>query len=297
MATEGDSINDVAGSSLPIDVIVYIFSDRSANIRERNFTDLISLGEFFDPYLQASPSDGLDTHVDILLLINDISEGLFNYLRSNVSFRTSTYREHTRGRVNRHDRGDSNHKFHANELQRTLFDRIQTDDDSITWWKLFSHSRAGYIPEKEALDDADADMTKIFVPHFVMHIADTYREAGPNILSRRLTHIADRTKGVFKKDWWRSKLGIQQHGAYEITTEEGRSEQETEEPEQNGQESREGAETYHPDTTRKVHKLGNHTYRAHQVITNVYNDRWGCASEERVTLSEASTSGANLRKF
>jgi hypothetical protein len=45
----------------------------------------------------------------------------------------------------------------------------------------------GYIYEREALTESDADATKVVVPHFSVHISDTRRKVGSS--KKQITQV------------------------------------------------------------------------------------------------------------
>jgi hypothetical protein len=236
------------------DVISYSLSacGNSTSSSKEHFktaTQLIS-------FLEIQSSGGRESAAqEVYLLIEDISDDVIRILKNHIGFQPGTAAEYSSGRVNNSAQGDAA-KLHADRLSSTLFDRARPNEiqELLTWWKLFSHSRAGYGRESEALRENNADTRRIVVPHFTVHISDTLRETsynGPEVGVRTLLSSL-RQRQPENKGGLHGLLGPKP--GLEIST--------------------------------KVHKLDCFTYRPHQVITEVTHDTWGAAGEERVSFSQ-----------
>ena len=198
-----------------------------------------------------------------------------------LEFNPNTVIEHIKGRVNDDGLEKKQSGLHADRIQSTLFDHISRRDnqESLTWWKLFSHSRAGYSREKEALDGSSADIRKMTVPHFEVHISDTLRNTTTAGVDLRVKSV-----GAIVRTQWRKQKEMAGRGkAHKKPSPSKEHDADLTTPKAN-------AEQF----SRKVHKLDVRTYRPHQVITEVKKDTWGAAAEERITFTKLERNGSKI---
>ncbi|ORY12844.1 hypothetical protein BCR34DRAFT_285402 [Clohesyomyces aquaticus] len=213
---------------------------------------------------------------DYLLLIEDISNDVVQCLVETLDLNANFVTEHVKGRVN--DDGHEKRKsgLHVDRIQSTLFDHIsrRENQESFTWYKLFTHSREGFTREKEALDGSAADTRKMTVPHFEVHISDTFRKDTPAEMDLRVKSVGD----LVSTQWRKQKEAA------------GRRKGGTSSKEHDLVPTSQKSHSEH--VSRKVHKLDAKTYRPHQVITEVKKDTWGAAAEERITFSKVERNGS-----
>ncbi|MCJ1307254.1 hypothetical protein MMC25_000900 [Agyrium rufum] len=282
----------------PIDVIVYMLEPKDQNQTSTHFKDLSDLEKRLCP---DTDSDHPELPDHVVLLINDVFDELSRFLHSKLGFHPTASSRHTSGRVNDKASLSSKLHLHTDSLEATLFDRLRPNQShtSITWWRLFRHSRAGYSREREAFDEDHADTNKVVAPHFVLNISDTRIETRPNDLRRQLE---SRKPDV--KQWYgnikTNILGDRKQALVGQRDQEGSPDQiplpvqestpaltptsEQDEDRGDGQYK----------ATINLHKLSCRTYRPHQVVTEVHDDNWGCAGEERVTFSQGQVNGTTF---
>ncbi|KAF2471800.1 uncharacterized protein BDR25DRAFT_303198 [Lindgomyces ingoldianus] len=259
----------------PADVIIYRYENDACVGDGMHLKTVDDVRAFLESLSSAHLSS-----TDFLLLIEDISNDVIQTLADNLDFNPSTVTEHVKGRVN--DDGSEKRKsgLHVDKIQSTLFDHITRRDnqESLTWWKLFSHSRTGYTREKEALDVCGADTRKMTVPHFEVHISDTFRDTAPAEMDIRVRSVAT----TVKTQWQKQKEMASRKKSKEAPLSKEHNLGLT-------------AERSHPEQrSRKVHKLDAKTYRPHQVITEVKKDTWGAAAEERITFTKLEREGSRF---
>ena len=207
-----------------------------------------------------------------LLLIEDISPEVIHELSNRLHIQADIFDHHTKGRLNGDDTQQTGSVLHAQKLGSTLLSRASArkDNYSLTWWKLLTHSLAGYTYEREALTESDADATKVVVPHFSVHISDTRRKVGST--KNQTTQVKSGFK-EFVRQWKKTQDETEMiwHSNKEKSLVERREE--------------------------TVCKLYCNTYRPHQVISEVERDRWGSAGEERLTYVKASMNGSTFCNY
>jgi hypothetical protein len=197
------------------------------------------------------------TGMSFLLLVEDVSDALIEVIDQYAEFRETTANGHMKGRVNDPEKRSS-HVFPADKVDSTLFDRYneRKNLDSLTWWRLYSHSREGYVREAEALDDCNADTRKMTFPQFELQISDTHKGTPPD-----RTDLRDKISATLRREWdgVGKKIGNKKKGSKDS-----------------------GPPNVLQYQVRR-YRVQPHTYRPHQVITETRNDTWGTAAEERVT--------------
>lgn len=278
----GDALTvSIPNPSKPVDVIIHSFQHDVATGPGTHVRTLDDLKAFLekDP---TSQSPG----TDYLLLVEDIPNHAVEYMADVLDFNPKTALEHVKGRVNDW-RDKSRSDLHVNKLRSTLFDHIsrRENQESLTWWRLFSHSRKGYTREKEALDKAAADTRKITVPHFEVHISDTFRKSPSDDIE-----LGAKGLGALVKSQWQKKQKEMGHR---------RKTKQPQLPSSLNDTTPDPTTTSQPTElrSREVFKLDSVTYRAHQVVTEVDDDVWGAAAEERITFSRIRRDGSNYCRY
>jgi hypothetical protein len=241
-----------------VDIIVHcIFTDGSI----RHETNLTSHSEL-RAFLQSPPSASTGHY---LLSIEDISAKVAEDLTDCLHIQADVFKHHTRGRLNSDDSRHVESVLHSEQLVSTLLGRASTrkDNYSLTWWKLSTHSLSQYSFEIEALTESNADATKIVVPHFNVQISNTRRKVGSTKVQ-----VAQVRSGINEllRQWKKTKDEAKRVTKKELVEE-------------------------------TICTLYSNTYRAHQVISEVKKDRWGSASEERLTHIKASSNGSTFCKM
>lgn len=261
----------------PVDIVVYTFVKDVCVGREKhlkNVDDLRTLLEDTSSQ-QGSPND-------FLLLIEDISNEVVESLVDILDLNPKTVAEHVKGRVNDDGLEKRRSDLHVDRIQSTFFDHISRRDnqESLTWWKLFSHSRAGYTREKEALDGSTADTRKMTVPHFEVHVSDTFRRStAPAEMDLRVKSVG----ALVRTQWKRKQREMASRRGKEQKLPSSSKEDDT---------SSTAQKSHVELRSRKVHRLDAKTYRPHQVVTEVKEDTWGAAAEERITFSKLERDGS-----
>ncbi|KAF2733252.1 hypothetical protein EJ04DRAFT_276216 [Polyplosphaeria fusca] len=274
-----------------IDILVYVFDSTSYIIEELQLNTLNALREFLtDDSRYGSDSTSL-------LLAEDISSEAIELIGASSNFHLGTASEHLKGRINCREEG-SKERLHVEQMRTTLFDRVTQHEgqESITWWRLFTHSRTGSTHEMEALNECEADTRKVTVPHFELHLSDTLTKNRPTKSDIRSQGIA----GALKHQWSeikkrsiskkKPKKPKKPKTPQDARTNTGVSTLSAPEPSltDNDHTIQDGDGSFH----MAVHKIDLHTYRGHQVITEVHNELWGSAAEERVTFGNFTHHGS-----
>jgi hypothetical protein len=249
-------------AEIPIDILIYTFEEHA----DTPLVERITKGSALSQILESSSHDSEEVQPKgILLAIEDISAQLERLLLAHGVISMSTLEEHYRGRVNDPDHAKPKRKkLHADSMEFTLFDRVQPREqlESLTWWKLFTHSRAGYGLEQEALDEQHADTKKLVVPHFAIQISDTFKDSTPIKNEARL----------------KSATAI-------IRQRVGKKLEKSNEESETLQDYLRGLDPVQKYTLNRYY-LECNTYRPHQVITEVSDETWGAAAEERITFGQ-----------
>jgi hypothetical protein len=245
-------------SSEKVDIIVHcLLADGSL----RHETNLASRSEL-RAFLQSPPSASTSQY---LLSIEDISKEAAEDLSDSLHIQADFFKDHTRGRLNSEDTRPNKSALHSERLVSTLLGRAsaQRDNYSLTWWKLSTHSLSQYSFEIEALTESDADATKIVVPHFNVQISNTRRRVGST--QNQVTQVKSGAK-EFLRQWKKTEAEARRDTRKEVAVE-------------------------------TICTLYSNTYRAHQVISEVKDNKWGSASEERLTYFKAKSQGPTFCKI
>jgi Mg2+ and Co2+ transporter CorA len=244
-----------------LDVIIYTFADEVCLEDQIHIKSLVELDDFF-----RNSQTSAAKH-DFLVLIEDISDKIAQVIDQYSKTNQDTAKEHVRGRVNGKERLGT-HSLHSDRLHTTLFDHYGRDEnrDSLTWWRLFSHSRNGYTREKEALDGCDADTRRVTVPHFELQISDTHQGKIP-------------TKTDLRDLGMRATLSHQ----WSEVRKKARNTQPSKDDDKPSTGS--GPDPEILQFKVNTYRIIPHTYRPHQVITETSDDMWGAAGEERITCN------------
>ncbi|KAF2113234.1 hypothetical protein BDV96DRAFT_601421 [Lophiotrema nucula] len=137
-------------------------------------------------------------------------------------------------------------------------------------------------------------MTRMVLPHFDLHTSDTLTDHTLFDLQRR----NQSARAAINKQWnsFRKRAGIKPREAAE-SNDGGMQRsgiEETRSPEGYDTEEREQRDLSHNDLRLQVHKLRAFTYRPHRIITEVEDDTWGTAAEERLTMSSTQDMGSQI---
>jgi hypothetical protein len=195
-----------------------------------------------------------------LFLIQDISQGVIDDLEEELGFPASVAEEHVKGRVNGESSRPQRTRLHSERLASNFFSTSSAKSDitSISWWRLLSQSKEGRRRE-EALNESKADASKIVAPVFPIKLQGTVTEDTEERHDWRWNDVIHpiRSFNAFKRQLTFPVENIQ-------------------------------------DT---IFKLDCHTYRPHQVITEVKDKEWGSASEERMTFFKTNRDGSDYCKL
>lgn len=203
-----------------------------------------------------------------ILLIQDISNEATDILKSEIGFSPSVAEKHGQGRVN--DRPGKPTKFvpHSERLEFTLFDRTLKAPDkscqSLSWWRLLTQTMEGNKHEEEAFVESHADFSKVVAPIFPVEIEEQHNK-----------EYSDVRKSDKWYSRWASNTNRTLTGGGFVSWEQDQG------------------DTYE----ESIFKLDCHTYRAHQVVTEVSNKMWASACEERVTFCNIGTDTARFCKY
>jgi hypothetical protein len=195
-----------------------------------------------------------------LFLIQDISQGVIDGLEEELGFPASVAEEHVKGRVNGESSRPERTGLHSERLASNLFgaSSAKSDITSVSWWRLLSQSKEGRRREEKALNESKADASKIVAPVFPIKLQETATEDTDE-----------------RHDWnWNDmKHPIRFFNAFK-------------------------RQLTFPveDIQDTIFKLDCHTYRPHQVITEVKDQEWGSASEERMTFFKITRDGSDYCK-
>jgi hypothetical protein len=247
---------------VPVDVILYSFPQNGNASSQFHFQTEGELAFYLKNYRSMSAQPSVN-----LLFIEDISPHITRKLRTYLNFQPANVTNHVKGRTNESDEEKTQKVLHKNKLQSTLFSSVggSENDYSLTWWKLSTHSLEGYMCETEAFKNSNADLKKVVVPHFTVQFSDTLKDVVPG--HEKKSNPSSALK-LLKADWRKAR------------------------EEADGQPVKIVVE----NIQEKIYKLDCHTYRPHQVITEVIDDMWGTACEERFTCSQISNQGSTYCK-
>lgn len=247
-----------------LDAVVYTFADDVCLDENLHITSLQALDKFFRRDRRPTSKN------DFLLLFEDISVETTMVIDQFSRFEKTAAAEHFRGRVNNEEEAATD-TLHAERLHNTLFDHYNRDEnrDSLTWWRLFSHSREGYTREREALDECGADIRRMMVPHFELQISDTQKGKVPSKADLR-------------------DLGMREtlsHQWSEVRKKARKPESKDGQKKDDDDDDDDEPNTEAPQFKIKIHRVSPHTYRPHQVVTETIDEQWGTAAEERITCN------------
>ena len=244
-------------SAEKVDIIVHCLLSDGSFRHETDLTSHLALRDF----LQSPPSNPTGQY---FLSIEDISDEVAKDLSDCLNVQAEVFRDHTRGRLNSDGSKHDKDALHSEQLVSTLLGRASArkDNYSLTWWKLCTHSLSKYSFEIEALTESGADATKIVVPHFDVQISNTRRSVGST--KDQVAQVKSGAK-EFLRQWKKTKeeaKGVTKELAEET-----------------------------------ICTLYSNTYRAHQVISEARDNKWGSASEERLTYFKAESNGSIFCKM
>lgn len=244
-------------STEKVDIVVHSLSSNGTIRLETTISSPSSLRTFLQ-----KPPNASSNHY--LLSIEDISPEVVKELTECLHIQADAFKHHTRGRLNNDSSRQVKGALHSDQLVSTLLGRASARKDSysLTWWKLSTHSLSKYSFEIEALTESDADATKIVVPHFNVQISNTRRKVGST----------------------KVQVGQVKSGVNELLRQWKKTKDEAERVSRK------------EETEETICTLYSNTYRAHQVISEVKNDRWGSASEERLTHIKVRSNGSTFCK-
>ena len=147
------------------------------------------------------------------------------------------------------------------DWRQTLFgaSSAKSDITSISWWRLLSQSKEGLRREEEALNESKADASKIVAPVFPIKLQET---------------VTEDSDERYDWSWNNMKHPIESFNAFK-------------------------RQLTFPveDIQDTIFKLDCHTYRPHQVITEVKDKEWGSASEEHMTFFKINRDGSDYCKL
>jgi hypothetical protein len=178
-----------------------------------------------------------------IFLIQDISQGVTDDLEEELGFSASAAAEqHIKGRVNSKSSKSESIGLHWERLASNFFNTSSPKSEiaSISWWRLLAQSKEGRRREEEALYESKADVSKIVAPVFPIKLQETVSEDTDERHDWNWNDMKHpiRSLNAFKRQLTFPVEGIQ-------------------------------------DT---IFELDCHTYRPHQVITEVQGKDWGSAS-------------------
>lgn len=251
-----------------VDIIVHALEADGYARHDSDITSISQLSDFLGGHGQYGGRLNHARTGNFLLLIEDISPEVVSELTNHLDIETDVFKHHARERLNGKGIRQRESILHADKLASTLLGRTSTKKDSysLTWWKLLTYSLAKYTSEMEALMESNADATKVVVPHFSVQISDTQRKVDPS--KKQITQVKSGARELLRQ-WNKTRDEAEGYGNHSRNLDLER-------------------------TVETVYKLHCNTYRAHQVVSEVKDDMWGSASEERLTYVKASSHGSTF---
>ncbi|KAE8448850.1 hypothetical protein EG329_008852 [Mollisiaceae sp. DMI_Dod_QoI] len=201
-----------------------------------------------------------DVHRQYIVIIQDVSPDVIDILEQELGIPSSISDKHIQGRVNNCPSKPRSKALHSERLTTTLLGRSSKALDetirSITWWRLLSQNRESQKHEAEAMVESGADLSRFVTPIFPYEVKGVSTKGSSEKESKKWYQYFGRAIKASTGGFNPlKKAGIQEESIF---------------------------------------KLDCHTYRPHQIITEVADSTWGSACEERVSFCDVKVRSANF---
>jgi hypothetical protein len=237
-----------------VDVIVQTIPDNGEHVARTKIRTNADLRSFIQYTKQRN-----HRNPEYLFLIEDISQGVIDVLQTELGFNALAAENHKQGQVNNCQSRPTKNALHSEKLSSTFYStniRLPTASClSLSWWRLLSQNMEGNRLEGEAFVESKADTSRVITPLFLVQIEE---------------------KKTDHKDSSKSGKWYTRYPKNAIKTAVG------------GFNPLKKADMYE----QSVFKLDCHTYRPHQVVTEVKDFMWASACEERISLCDIRTDTA-----